>query len=173
MAAKSGRQPSLCAVSFKRCVADRHQRRWVRTDGRRSHRRMSPNRLYLIAGLLGVTGVILGALGAHALNPWLQQRQAVGLWQTAVLYHLIHTVALLALAGGRTGGAGRLPPLLAAAAFCWIGGVILFSGSLYGLALGAPRALGPITPAGGLALLAGWVLVMLSGRPQSSGPTSS
>jgi uncharacterized membrane protein YgdD (TMEM256/DUF423 family) len=133
---------------------------------------MSPNRLYLIAGLLGVTGVILGALGAHALNPWLQQRQAVGLWQTAVLYHLIHTVALLALTGWRN-SAGRLPPLLAAAAFCWIGGVILFSGSLYGLALGAPRALGPITPAGGLALLAGWVLVMLSGRPQVSGPTSS
>jgi uncharacterized membrane protein YgdD (TMEM256/DUF423 family) len=133
---------------------------------------MSPNRLYLIAGLLGVTGVILGALGAHALNPWLQQRQSVGLWQTAVLYHLIHTVALLALAG-RKNSAGRLPPLLAAAAFCWIGGVILFSGSLYGLALGAPRALGPITPAGGLALLAGWVLVMLSGRRQSPGPTSS
>lgn len=133
---------------------------------------MSPNRLYLIAGLLGVTGVILGALGAHAFNPWLQQRQAVGLWQTAVLYHLIHTVALLALAGGRN-TPGRLPPLLVAAAFCWIGGVILFSGSLYGLALGAPRILGPITPAGGLALLAGWVLVMLSGRPQSSGPTSS
>ena len=134
---------------------------------------MSPNRLYLLAGLLGVTGVILGALGAHALNPWLQQRQAVGLWQTAVLYHLIHTVALLALTGWRTGGAGRLPPLLVAAAFCWIGGVILFSGSLYGLALGAPRALGPITPAGGLALLAGWVLVIMTGWRQSPGPTSS
>jgi uncharacterized membrane protein YgdD (TMEM256/DUF423 family) len=133
---------------------------------------MSPNRLYLPAGLLGVTGVILGALGAHALNPWLQQRQAVGLWQTAVLYHLIHAVALLALAGWKN-GAARLPPLLAAAACCWMGGVILFSGSLYGLALGAPRILGPVTPAGGLALLAGWVLVLLSGRRQPSGPTSS
>ena len=133
---------------------------------------MTPNRLYPLAGLLGVTGVILGALGAHALNPWLQQRQAVGLWQTAVLYHLIHAVALLALAGWNN-NAARLPPLLAAAACCWIGGVILFSGSLYGLALGAPRAVGPVTPAGGLALLAGWVLVMLSGRRQLSGPTSS
>ena len=119
-----------------------------------------------------MTGVILGALGAHALNALLLQRQTVGLWQTAVLYHLIHTVALLALAGWRN-SAARLPPLLAAAAFCWIGGIILFSGSLYGLALGAPRALGPITPAGGLALLAGWVLVMLTGWRQSPGPTSS
>jgi uncharacterized membrane protein YgdD (TMEM256/DUF423 family) len=134
---------------------------------------MSPYRLYPIAGLLGVTGVILGALGAHTFNSWLQQRQTVDLWQTAVLYQLIHTVALLALAGWRSGGAGRMPPLVAAAAFCWIGGVILFSGSLYGLALGAPRALGPITPVGGLALLAGWVLVMMVGGCRSPGPTSS
>jgi uncharacterized membrane protein YgdD (TMEM256/DUF423 family) len=133
---------------------------------------MSQKRLSLIAGLLGATGVILGALGAHALKAPLLQRQTVDLWHTAVLYHLIHSVALLALAGWKN-SAGRLPPALAAATFCWIGGVLLFSGSLYGLALGAPRALGLITPVGGLLFLAGWVLVMLTGRRQSPGPTSS
>ena len=85
-------------------------------------------------------------------------RQTTALWQTAVSYQLIHAVALLALAGWRREGpAGRRRQT---AGMCWIVGVLLFSGSLYGLALGGPRALGPVTPLGGLALLAGWALVI-------------
>jgi len=115
----------------------------------------------------------LGAFGAHALRESLLQRQTVSLWQTAVLYHLVHTVALLALTGWKTDSAGRLPPAIAAAAYCWTGGIVLFAGSLYGLALGGPRLLGPVTPAGGLLLLAGWVLVMIGGLRPPSGPAKS
>ena len=134
---------------------------------------MSPKRLLFYAGLSGLLGVALGAFGAHALHDILAQRQTVAIWQTAVLYHLIHAVGLLGLAGWNSVAATRLPAGLSGAAICWIAGTILFSGSLYGLALGAPRALGPITPAGGLALLAGWVLVIITGWRQSPGPTSS
>jgi uncharacterized membrane protein YgdD (TMEM256/DUF423 family) len=134
---------------------------------------MSQNRLFLVVGLLGVAGVLLGAFGAHALREQLIQRQTAGLWQTAVLYHLVHTAALLALASQNAGDTGRLSAAGAAAAFCWMGGILLFSGSLYSLALGAPRALGPITPVGGVLLLAGWVLVAVSGWRQRPGPTPS
>lgn len=111
--------------------------------------------LLLLAGLLGLLGVGLGAFGAHGLKGILESRGATGTWETAVLYHLVHTVALLALAlgGDRAGLAlGRVGA-------CWVAGVVLFSGSLYVLALGGPRFLGPVTPLGGLAFLAGWALV--------------
>jgi uncharacterized membrane protein YgdD (TMEM256/DUF423 family) len=114
--------------------------------------------------------VILGAFGAHALKDTLLQRQTVGLWQTAVLYHLVHALALLALAGnGDAGTTGRVRPLIAAVAACWVGGTLLFSGSLYGLALGAPHVLGPVTPVGGILLLVGWGLVAIHGWRHSSG----
>ncbi len=130
---------------------------------------MSQNRLFFLAGLIGATGVILGAFGAHALKDTLLQRQTVGLWQTALLYHLVHAVALLALAaGGGTATTSRVRPLIAAAVACWVGGTVLFSGSLYGLALGAPHALGPVTPVGGVLLLAGWGLVTIHGWRQSA-----
>lgn len=138
---------------------------------------MSQNRLFLLAGVLGATGVILGAFGAHALKETLLQRQTVGLWQTAVLYHLVHAVALLGLSALGAGATGRSRPLIAAAAACWIGGTLLFSGSLYGLALGGPHVLGPVTPVGGILFLAGWGLVAIHGwrTSQNDGqhPTSS
>ena len=124
---------------------------------------MLRNRLFLISGLLGAAGVILGALGAHGLHDLLSQRQTVGIWQTAVLYHLVHTVAILALASQIEVDGGRRSRVLTGAAVCWTGGVLLFSGSLYGLALGAPRALGPVTPGGGVLLIAGWVLIAMAG----------
>jgi uncharacterized membrane protein YgdD (TMEM256/DUF423 family) len=101
----------------------------------------------LAAGLFGFSGVALGAFGAHALKDTLAAHGTTATWQTAVLYHLIHAVALLAFAGGRW--AGR----------CWIAGIVLFSGSLYALALGGPKLLGPVTPLGGLAFLSGWAFV--------------
>lgn len=120
-----------------------------------------------------MTGVVLGAFGAHALQEPLLHRQTANLWQTAVFYHLIHTVGLLALGGRKTVDPGRLPSKAAAAAYCWIGGIILFSGSLYGLALGAPGRLGPLTPMGGLLFLTGWVLVMIDAVTNRPGPRSS
>ena len=87
-------------------------------------------------------------------------------WDTAVKYHLIHAVALLALAAwmeARTAAgnnAGR--NALNWAAGCWVAGVMLFSGSLYALALGGPAGLGPVTPLGGLALITGWILLLVA-----------
>lgn len=116
----------------------------------------------IAASLLGFTGVALGAFGAHALKATLLAHGTAATWQTAVHYHLIHTVALLGLAGWADGW-----PQARWTGRCWAAGVILFSGSLYWLALGGPKILGPITPLGGLALLAGWLLLAWNACRQS------
>jgi len=109
----------------------------------------------LIAAVLGFLGVALGAFGAHALKPTLEVHGSVETWKTAVLYHLVHAVALLALAGWRDAHAGPSGRV----AILWSVGIALFSGSLYWLALGGPKLLGPVTPLGGVAFLAGWALL--------------
>ena len=116
-----------------------------------------------IAGVLGLTGVALGAIGAHALKSELAAAAMTEVWQTAVYYHLIHAVAILAITLGLS---PRAPSskALHIATVAWTLGVLLFSGSLYILALGGPRWLGPITPLGGVALLFGWVCVLISAR---------
>lgn len=117
----------------------------------------------LAAGVLGVTGVGLGAMGAHALRTVLAERGMLQAWETASRYHLFHAVALLGIAAWvRHAGAESGARLLFWTARLWCIGVLLFSGSLYWLALGGPRWLGPVTPLGGLALMAGWLLVALA-----------
>ena len=116
-------------------------------------------KLFLIAaGALGAGGVVLGAFGAHALRATLEPAQ-LSAWETAVYYQLFHAVALLAV-----GLAGRMHPSgwMNAAGGCLLGGVVLFSGSLYVLALGGPGWLGPVTPFGGLMLTAAWVCVVVA-----------
>lgn len=104
----------------------------------------------LAAGLLGLTGVALGAFGAHGLKATLAETGGLENWKTAVFYQLVHAAALLALAN-------RSEPAIPKVTLWWTAGVVLFSGSLYLLALGAPaKFLWPVTPAGGLALLLGW-----------------
>ncbi len=110
----------------------------------------------LAAGLLGLTGVALGAFGAHALKDNLAASGHTETWRTAVLYQLLHAAALLALAGWRDSHGGPDSRV----AGCWVAGVLLFSGSLYVLSLGGPALLGPVTPLGGLCLLAGWTLLI-------------
>jgi uncharacterized membrane protein YgdD (TMEM256/DUF423 family) len=108
--------------------------------------------LLLAAALLGAAGVALGAFGAHGLRARLDAR-GLEVWETAVRYHLVHAIALLALA---------LSPhaaQLRTAGWLFAAGIALFSGSLYALALGGPRLLGPVTPLGGLALIAGWLWI--------------
>ena len=85
-------------------------------------------------------------------------------WDTAVLYHLLHA-ALAWVAGQRA--ISERSPLLRRAAIAWILGIVLFSGSLYTLALGGPRWMGPITPLGGLGLIVGWILAALAARKSS------
>lgn len=117
----------------------------------------------LAAGLLGAAGVALGAFGAHALKPALVERGMLEAWETASRYHLLHAVALFGTAGWLHGDpANPRSRILLATVWCWCAGVVLFSGSLYGLAIGGPRWLGPVTPLGGLALIAGWLLVAIA-----------
>jgi uncharacterized membrane protein YgdD (TMEM256/DUF423 family) len=113
------------------------------------------------AGLLGLSGVALGALGAHALKGTLAARGMETVWSTAAPYHLGHALALAALAAWLRGDPTPTPSL-AWVTRCWTAGTVLFSGSLYVLALGGPRWLGPVTPIGGVALLAGWLLLSLA-----------
>jgi uncharacterized membrane protein YgdD (TMEM256/DUF423 family) len=115
-----------------------------------------------ISGLLGICGIGLGAFGAHGLHDRLAAANMVSTWETAVLYHLVHTLALLAVALWATGDEPRTR-WLGRAAGCWVIGVVLFSGSLYSLALGGPRWLGPVTPLGGLAFIVGWAMLFPAG----------
>jgi uncharacterized membrane protein YgdD (TMEM256/DUF423 family) len=107
-----------------------------------------------VAGVLGFLGVALGAFGAHMLKSRLSP-DMLAIWQTAVLYHLIHAGVLFALAlYGRTSGAD-----IRFGAFAFAAGIVVFSGSLYTLALTGIKVLGAVTPLGGLAFLAGWAWV--------------
>ena len=97
-----------------------------------------------------MTGVALGAFGAHGLKTTLEATGGLENWKTAVLYQLVHAVALLAIAP-------RTEPAARTIGRCWVIGIVLFSGSLYALALGVPaKFIWPVTPLGGLALLLGW-----------------
>jgi uncharacterized membrane protein YgdD (TMEM256/DUF423 family) len=114
----------------------------------------------LAAGFFGLTGVALGALGAHALAETLAARGMVHAWETASRYHIVHAVMLFGAAVWVKTATGPAATRIHWAARCWAIGTLLFSGSLYGLALGGPRWLGPVTPFGGIALMAGWVFVI-------------
>ena len=109
----------------------------------------------LVAGATGFLGIALGAFGAHALKGLLEANHGRDLWNTAVLYHLVHAPVLLWLARGT---------VVAAAPFlCVTLGILLFSGSLYALALSKIAWIGAITPIGGLLLMAGWAIVGIRG----------
>lgn len=101
--------------------------------------------------LAGASAVLLGAFGAHALKSAIDPSHAQ-IWETAVKYQFWHALALgLAVAGTTRGNARRI----AISAFA--AGIVLFSGSLYLLALGAPDWVGIVTPFGGLAFVLGWI----------------
>ena len=119
----------------------------------------SPTLWLTAASLLGTLGVVLGAFGAHALRDRFTPEQLAS-WSTAVQYHLLHSVALLALAlwASSTSRSIQLPAALFAA------GIVLFSGSIYGLLLTDQRWLGPVTPLGGLCFIAGWLSLLLLAR---------
>lgn len=97
----------------------------------------------------------IGAIGTHRLKQSLSP-ELYGVLQTAVLYQFLHALGLL-LVGILL--QRRDDRLLAAAADLLLAGVILFSGSLYGLLWGAPRPFGVLTPGGGLCLIVGWCMV--------------
>lgn len=106
-----------------------------------------------IAAVSGFLVVALGAFGAHGLKDILVKHATLDIWEKAVLYQMFHTLALLVLASR--------PHLHVGAAVCLLLGIVIFCGSLYGLALTNIRWLGAITPLGGLGFLVGWGWLLL------------
>jgi uncharacterized membrane protein YgdD (TMEM256/DUF423 family) len=117
-----------------------------------------------IAALSGFLAVALGAFGAHGMASVLERHDTLAIWETAVFYHLTHTLVLLWLAG-------RMP-FRRGPYWCLLAGILVFSGSLYLLAGLNLRWLGAVTPLGGVSLLAGWAWLFFapgsSGNPQGS-----
>ena len=117
---------------------------------------MDTKQLLIITALCGALSVLLGAFGAHTLKPLLSASQ-LSTWQTAVHYHQLHSVLAVGLCLRLLVAPNRR---LTLAVYATLLGILLFSGSLYGLALDGPKLLGPITPLGGLFLILGWLLLM-------------
>lgn len=111
------------------------------------------------SALSGLLAVALGAFGAHALKNRLDE-YAQGVYQTAVLYQFVHTLALLACALLMLFASKSQALTVAGMAFML--GIVIFSGSLYGLSLSGVRILGAITPIGGLAFIIGWAALFIA-----------
>ena len=112
----------------------------------------------LFGGSLGLLGVVFGAFGAHALKERLTAA-ALSSWETAVSYQMYHALALLFV------GLWSLhdgPSALRYVGMLFAAGVVLFSGSIYALVLGAGSWFGPITPLGGVTLIAAWATLIYS-----------
>jgi uncharacterized membrane protein YgdD (TMEM256/DUF423 family) len=107
-----------------------------------------------IAAASGTLAVALGAFGAHGLKDLLAQNETAAIWEKAVFYHFIHTVMLFALT--------QRQPLNAGPWWCFFTGIVIFSGSLYLLAVTNMRWLGIITPVGGASFIAGWIWLFVS-----------
>ncbi len=113
----------------------------------------------ITAAALGALSVIIGAFGAHALQATLESQGRIDTFETAVKYQFYHTLALLLI--------GLLmfrvqDKLLDYSALSMMGGILIFSGSLYILCLSGIRWLGAVTPLGGLLFIVGWVLLLIA-----------
>ena len=128
---------------------------------------MNATTAFRVSAITGMLAVVLGAFGAHGLEAFFKSlppeegAKHLDWWKTAVAYHLPHAVVLLVLAQ--------------AAQFrvwAWrliLGGIVLFSGSLYTMAVGGPRWLGMIvTPLGGTLMIAGWLVMAFEKPPKNS-----
>jgi len=120
--------------------------------------------LLVLSAIAGFSGVALGAFGAHGLRKRLEHAadgtRRAEWWQTGATYHLVHALAIGLAASVAARGAGSWP---GCAAWSFAGGIVVFSGSLYVMAVTGLRKLGAVTPLGGLAFLAGWVCLLLAG----------
>jgi len=112
-----------------------------------------------LAGLSGALAVIAGAFGAHGLQGRLEPRLLAS-FTTAAQYHLTHAVAMAV--AGLAAWDDRAAPRARVAAMLFLAGTILFSGSLYALALSGIRFFAFVTPVGGVAFIAGWIMLALA-----------
>ena len=115
----------------------------------------------LVGAIFGFLGVALGAFGAHGLRDRLSP-EMLAVFEIGVRYQMYHVFALLFV--GLALRMGQAPRLLTKSGWCFAAGIVIFSGSLYALALTGTTAFGAITPIGGLALLAGWALLIVDSR---------
>ena len=118
---------------------------------------LTPARLLRLGAIFGGVGVALGAFGAHGLRTVVTPDR-LAVFETGVRYHLVHALAILAAAWAAHVAGDSRAPRIAGALFA--AGVVLFSGSLYALALTGVTMLGAVTPIGGLAFLLGWALLI-------------
>ena len=105
-----------------------------------------------VAAAGGFLAVVLGAFGAHGLKPLLAQNGTALIWEKAVFYHFIHAVMLFVLAERK--------PFPALTWYSFLAGIVIFSGSLYLLAISNWLWLGAVTPIGGVAFMIGWVCLI-------------
>src|SRR5712675_347823 len=112
-----------------------------------------------IAAVAGFLAVALGAFGAHGLKEILAQNGTTAIWEKAVFYHFIHAVMLFVIAGRK--------PFAAGAWWSFFAGIVIFSGSLYLLAVTNLKWLGAITPFGGAGFLLGWAWLFWSAKKSS------
>lgn len=117
--------------------------------------------MIVFASLSGFLAVALGAFGAHALKSVLSS-DMFSVYQTAVEYHLIHSVLLFVVSVLMVTHGNLLWLKRSAIAIAW--GILLFSGSLYLLTLSGIKLLGMVTPLGGVSLLLGWLMLAAAGR---------
>ncbi len=120
-------------------------------------------RLFAMMGAVSAgLAVAAGAFGAHALRERVETR-LLEVFETAARYQMYHALALFAVAW-LVGQGGRVSPPATAAGWCFVAGTLLFSGSLYAMTFTGIRALGAITPLGGVCFLAGWVLLAVAAQ---------
>jgi uncharacterized membrane protein YgdD (TMEM256/DUF423 family) len=122
---------------------------------------MSARLALVAASILMAVAVALGAFGAHALKARVAP-EMLAVWQTGVTYHAWHAIGLLLLGVLMLHSPGSAA--FRVAAWLFIAGIVLFAGSLYLLALGAPRGVGAITPFGGVAFILGWIALAIGAR---------
>jgi uncharacterized membrane protein YgdD (TMEM256/DUF423 family) len=116
---------------------------------------MTPERIFQAGAVLGGLAVALGAFGAHGLEALLAERDTADTFEIAVRYQFFHALALLACAWRATLGERSA----SRAAWAFVLGTAIFSGTLYVLAITGPRWLGAVTPIGGVLLIGGWILL--------------
>jgi uncharacterized membrane protein YgdD (TMEM256/DUF423 family) len=119
----------------------------------------------VLGALLAAASVAAGAFGAHALAARLEPRD-LALWETAARYLMYGAFSLILIDLFGRQGAARSVGALAAAGWCLLLGSVIFSGTVFALALGSPRWLGAVTPVGGTLLIAGFLLFAWAAFPR-------
>lgn len=115
--------------------------------------------LVILGSIMMFLAVALGAFGAHALKRRLSA-DMIKIYETGVQYHLAHGLGIILL--GLLADQLEQPSLVLLAGWLLFAGILLFSGSLYALSVTGVRKLGAITPLGGVAFLAGWIMLLIA-----------